>query len=144
MLGLCISMWVIDACHSSYSHPGAPAHPFYPSKVLRARECTSTPHSSIIFYLNSHLSPLKNLGARQIPSLWYYVIKHHGSTLLEVTHSQLLEGFKCESQIENNGKMRSRGTLLGLQHFGGVEGHAGALGWDWEELTSFTYSHGPV
>jgi len=47
-----------------------------------------------------------------------------------MTHSQLLEGFKCESQIENNGRVRSQGTLPGSQHFGGVKGHAGALGWD--------------
>jgi hypothetical protein len=47
-----------------------------------------------------------------------------------LTHSQFLEGLKCESQIENNGRVRSRGTLFGSQHFGEVEGHAGALGWD--------------
>jgi len=45
-------------------------------------------------------------------------------------HSQLLEGFKCESQTENNGRVRSQGTLLGSQHFRGVKGHAGAPGWD--------------
>jgi len=44
--------------------------------------------------------------------------------------SQLLEGLKCESQTENNKRAKSWGTLLGSQHFGGVEGHAGALGWD--------------
>jgi hypothetical protein len=31
-----------------------------------------------------------------------------------VTHPQLLEGLKCESQTENSGKARSRGTLPGL------------------------------
>jgi len=46
------------------------------------------------------------------------------------THSQLLEGFKCESQTENKRIARSRGMLLGSQHFGGVEGHVGAPGWD--------------
>jgi hypothetical protein len=30
--------------------------------------------------------------------------------------------------------------LPNSQHFGGVEGHAEAPGWDYEELTSFTYS----
>jgi hypothetical protein len=39
-----------------------------------------------------------------------------------LTHSQLLEGFKWESQIENIGRMKSRGTLLGSQHYRGVEG----------------------
>jgi len=37
-------------------------------------------------------------------------------------HSQLFEGFKCESQIENNERAKNRGTLLDSQHFGGVEG----------------------
>jgi len=44
--------------------------------------------------------------------------------------SQLLEGLKGESQVENNGRARSGGTLLGSQHFGGVEGRVGASGWD--------------
>jgi len=47
-----------------------------------------------------------------------------------MTHFQLLEGLKCESQRENNGRVRSRGTLSGSQHFGGVEGCAGASGRD--------------
>ncbi len=47
-----------------------------------------------------------------------------------VTHSQLLEGLKYESQTENNRRVRSGGTLLGSQHFEGVKGHAGAPGWD--------------
>jgi len=47
-----------------------------------------------------------------------------------MTHSQFLEGFKCGSQIENNGRARSWGTLLGSEHFGGVEGRAGTPGWD--------------
>jgi len=52
------------------------------------------------------------------------------NAILKVTHSQLLEGFKCESQIGNNRKRRNQGTLPGLQHFEGVEGRAGAPGWD--------------
>jgi len=47
-----------------------------------------------------------------------------------MNHSQLLEGLKCESQTEKNRRTRSRGTFPGLQHFGGVEGHVGAPGWD--------------
>jgi hypothetical protein len=50
--------------------------------------------------------------------------------LTKVTHSQLFKGLKCESQIENNGRARSRGTFPGSQHFGGVEGRVGAPGWD--------------
>jgi len=49
---------------------------------------------------------------------------------LLMTHSQLLEGFKCESQTENNGRVRSRTTLPGSQHFGGVKGCAGTPRWD--------------
>jgi len=49
---------------------------------------------------------------------------------LLVTHSQLLEGLKCESQTENNERVRTRGMLPGLQHFRGVEGRVEALRWD--------------
>jgi hypothetical protein len=45
-----------------------------------------------------------------------------------LTRSQLVEGPKYESQTENNGKARSRGTLFGSPHLKGVEGRAGALG----------------
>jgi hypothetical protein len=45
-------------------------------------------------------------------------------------HSQLLEELKCESQIEDIGRIRSQGTLLGSQHYRGVEGRAGAPRWD--------------
>jgi hypothetical protein len=50
--------------------------------------------------------------------------------LHKLTHSQLLEGLKCESQIENSGRVRNWGTFPSSQHFGGVEGCAGAPGWD--------------
>jgi hypothetical protein len=49
---------------------------------------------------------------------------------VQVTHSQLLEGLKCESQTDNNEKVRSRGMFPSSQHFGGVEGRARTLGWD--------------
>jgi hypothetical protein len=39
-----------------------------------------------------------------------------------LTHSQFLEGLKCESQIGNIKRARNRGTLPDSQHFGGVEG----------------------
>jgi hypothetical protein len=35
-----------------------------------------------------------------------------GGSLLCMTHSQLLEGLKCESQIENSGRIRNRGMFL--------------------------------
>ncbi len=61
-----------------------------------------------------------------------------------VTCSQLFEGLKSESQTKNSEKINSWGMLPGSPHFGGVQGHARALGWDFEELTRFTYSHGPT
>jgi len=47
-----------------------------------------------------------------------------------MTHSKLLEGLKCEFQTENNERIKSWGMLSGSQHFGRVEGHVGAPGWD--------------
>ncbi len=47
-------------------YPRALAHPFT-LKVLRARERTLTPHSSIVFTLDSHLNLLRSLGVRHIP-----------------------------------------------------------------------------
>jgi hypothetical protein len=44
---------------------------------------------------------------------WFFF---QGSLMM---HNQLLERFKCESQIENSGKIRSWGTLLSSQHFEG-------------------------
>jgi hypothetical protein len=57
-------------------------------------------------------------------------MKKHPSPL--VTRSQLLEGLKCESQIENNGRAKSRGMLPGSQHFKRVEGRAGVSGWHYK------------
>ncbi len=42
--------------------------PLYPSKVLRARERASTPCSSVVFNLDSHLNPSRS---------WEHVIIHH-------------------------------------------------------------------
>jgi hypothetical protein len=46
-----------------------------------------------------------------------------------MTHSQLLEGFKCESQTKNNGKTKNRAAPW-LAKLKGVEGCAGAPRWD--------------
>ncbi len=43
-----------------------------------------------------------------------------------LTHSQFLEGFKCESQIKNSRRIKSRGTLPNSQHFRGVKEHVEA------------------
>jgi hypothetical protein len=53
-----------------------------------------------------------------------------GSKFGKLTHSQFLEGLKCESQTKNIERAKSRGTLPGLQHYRGVEGRAKATGWD--------------
>jgi hypothetical protein len=45
-------------------------------------------------------------------------------------HPQLLAGLKCESQTKNNGRIRSRSTFPGSQHYRGVKGRAGAPGGD--------------
>jgi hypothetical protein len=37
-------------------------------------------------------------------------------------------GTQMKIQTENSGRVKSRGTPLGSQHFGGVEGRAGTLG----------------
>jgi hypothetical protein len=47
-----------------------------------------------------------------------------------VTHSQFLEGLKCESWTKNNEGVWSQGTLPSLQHYKRVEGHAGVPKWD--------------
>ncbi len=44
--------------------------------------------------------------------------------------SKLLDGLRCDSQIENNKRAKGQGMLLSLQHFGGVKGRARAPGWD--------------
>jgi hypothetical protein len=59
--------------------------------------------------------------------LQFYDLPTYPPTL---THSQLLEGFKCESQTENIGRTRSRGMLPSSQHYRGVEGRVGTPGWD--------------
>jgi hypothetical protein len=32
---------------------------------------------------------------------------------------RLLDGLKCESEVENDERTKSQGTLIDLQHFGG-------------------------
>jgi hypothetical protein len=47
-----------------------------------------------------------------------------------MTRSQLLEGFKEESQIENSGKKQRVGARSLTRNTRGVEGRAGAPGLD--------------
>ncbi len=48
--------------------------------------------------------------------LWVRISTNKSKSLLthQLTRSQLLGRLKCESQIENSGRARNRGTLLGL------------------------------
>jgi len=76
LFGLCRSMWVIDLLVTLPSpYPRAPTHPFT-LKMLRAKERTLTPHSSIVFTLDSHLNLLRSLGVCHLsycPSLNMYL-----------------------------------------------------------------------
>jgi hypothetical protein len=53
-------VWVIEACQFFLVPSRSSNTPFYPSKVLRDKECASTPYSSIVFSLDSHLSPSRS------------------------------------------------------------------------------------
>ncbi len=56
MLVLCSSMWVVKACQFFLVPSRSSNTPLYPSKVLQTKEGASTPYSSIVFSLHSHLS----------------------------------------------------------------------------------------
>jgi hypothetical protein len=43
--------------------------PFYPLKMLRARERAPIPCFSVVFNLDSNLDPLRSLGVRQNPNI---------------------------------------------------------------------------
>jgi hypothetical protein len=61
LFGLCKFVWIIDLLVTLPSpYPRAPPCPST-LEVLRTRECTPTLHSSVMFTLDSHLSPLKSL-----------------------------------------------------------------------------------
>jgi hypothetical protein len=51
VLVLCRSVWVVEACQFFLVPFRSSNMPFYPSKVLRAREHVPTPCSSTVFYL---------------------------------------------------------------------------------------------
>jgi hypothetical protein len=63
VLVLCRSVWVVEAFQFSLVPSWSSNTPFYPSKVLRAKECASTPCSSVIFHLGLTFESLKELGA---------------------------------------------------------------------------------
>ncbi len=67
VLVLCRAVWVIEACQFFLVPSRSSSTPFYPSKVLRIKECASTPCSSIVSCLGFTFESIKELGARQPP-----------------------------------------------------------------------------
>jgi hypothetical protein len=60
VLVLCRFVWVVEACEFFLVPSQNSSTPLYPSKVLRAKERAPTPYSSIVFSLDSHLSPSRS------------------------------------------------------------------------------------
>jgi hypothetical protein len=60
VLVLCRFMWVVEACQFVLIPSQSSDTPLYPSKVLQAKECAPTPYSSVVFSLDSHLSPSRS------------------------------------------------------------------------------------
>jgi hypothetical protein len=65
---VCRPVWVSEACQLFIVPSRSSNTPFYPSKVLWTRERAPTPFSSVVFYLDSHLSPSRS---------WEHVIEGH-------------------------------------------------------------------
>ncbi len=69
LFGLCMSLWVSDLLVKFPSpYLRAPACPFT-LKVLWARKHTPTPHSSVVFTLDSHFNLLRSLGVH-----WWWLL----------------------------------------------------------------------
>jgi hypothetical protein len=60
MLVLCKFVWVVEACQVFLIPSQSSNTPLYPSKVLRVRKRASIPYSSVVFSLDSHLSPSRS------------------------------------------------------------------------------------
>ncbi len=60
VLVLCKFVWVVEACQFFLVRSQSSSTPLYPFKVLRVREHASTPYSSVVFSLDSHLSPSRS------------------------------------------------------------------------------------
>ncbi len=63
-LVLCRSVWVSEACQLLLVPSRSSNTPFYPSKVLQAKEHAPTPYSFVVFYLGFTFESLKELGVR--------------------------------------------------------------------------------
>ncbi len=60
VLVLCRFVWAVEACQFFLVPSWNSNMPLYPFKVLRAKEHALTPYSSVVFSLNSHLSPSRS------------------------------------------------------------------------------------
>jgi hypothetical protein len=60
VLVLCRFVWISEPCQLFLVPSWSSSTPFYPSKVLPAKERASIPYCSIVCSLNSHLSPLRS------------------------------------------------------------------------------------
>jgi len=65
VLVLCRLVWVSKACQFFLIPSRSSSTPFYPSKVLRARECAPIPCSFDVFCLGFTFESFKELGAHQ-------------------------------------------------------------------------------
>jgi hypothetical protein len=77
VLVLCRSVWVVETCQFFLVPSWSSSMPFYPSKVLRARERAPTLYSFVVSSLDSHLSPLKELRMHHV--LWSSLMLFYGS-----------------------------------------------------------------
>jgi hypothetical protein len=62
VLVLCKSVWVIEACHFFLVPSRSSSTPLYPSKVLRTKECASTPCPSDVFNLGFTFESFEEFG----------------------------------------------------------------------------------
>jgi len=71
VLVLCRPMWVIKACQIFVVPSQSSSMPFYPSKVLWARECASTLCPFTVYYLGLTFESFKELGACHLLTIWF-------------------------------------------------------------------------
>jgi hypothetical protein len=98
------------------------------------------------------LIPTKLLGPRWVLPPWSLALAYDSSWVpskkwnwaqlelwYQMTHPQLLEGFKKESQVEDNGKREGVGARSLIRSTRGVEGRARAPGLGLGRVTSFIH-----
>jgi hypothetical protein len=86
VLVLCMSMWIIEACHFFLVPSQNSNTPLYPSKMLRARKRASTSCSSVVFSLGLSFESLKELGARHMDCPLEFVSSFHKIQIKHLYH----------------------------------------------------------